>query len=85
MVNDEYRPRSGKLRLVFTAADGKNAAIAEIPFSLPSLGAQSYVIAIKTPAQAGTYTLKAMASAVDDEEHPTISHREVALRAAAHP
>ena len=84
MVNDEDRSRSGSLRLAFTAADGKDAATAETSFTLPSLGAQSYVISIKTPAQPGAYTLRAMASPSDDAGNPTISHRDVELRTTAH-
>ena len=79
MVNDEDRPRAGKLRLVFTDAQGKQAAAEELAFSLAPLGAQSYTIALKTPAAAGAYTLEAIASPQDDSNHPTISRREVTL------
>ena len=55
MVNDEDRPRTGKLRLTFTGAAGKEIAAVETEFSLPPLGAQSYtVIVCKLPCPAPT-------------------------------
>ena len=83
MVNDEYRSRSGKLRLQFTTADGKIATSAEIPFSLDPLGAQSYVVTLAAPAQPGSYNLQAIASPADDPDHPTVSHRDVQLKTPA--
>jgi beta-galactosidase len=79
MVNDEDKLRSGTLRLVFTSADGKEAAAEEMPFSLPPLGAQSYTVTVKTPAAPGKYTLQAIASPSDEPGHPTISHRDLAI------
>jgi beta-galactosidase len=83
MVNDEDRLRSGKLRLVFTDAEGKEGASEEIPFSLAPLGAQSYTVSLKAPNAPGNYSLQAMAAAEDDVTHPTISHRDVILQTAA--
>ena len=83
MVNDEYRPRAGKLRLEFVAADAKTAASQEIEFSLEPLGAQSYVISLTAPSGAGSYNLQAIAVPADDPSHPTISHRDVTLKLAA--
>jgi len=83
MVNDEDRPRKGMLRLVYANSDGKERASAEQPFSMAPLGAQTYVIELKAPDAAGSYTLQAVASAEDDSAHPTISSRNVAVRAAA--
>jgi beta-galactosidase len=80
MVNDEDRPRSGKLRLVFTAEDGKQTAAEDLPFSLAPLGAESYTVAMKTPATPGKYSLQAIASPADDINHPTISRRDVTLQ-----
>ena len=79
MVNDEDRPRSGTLRLAFTSPDGKSTASKEVAFSLAPLGADSYTIALKAPASPGKYTLEATACPSDDQEHPTISHRDVIL------
>ena len=83
MVNDEDRPRTGKLRLVFTDAAGKEAAAEEEPFSLAPLGAQSYAMTLKAPAAPGEYSLQAIATAEDELTHPTISRRDVTVRAAA--
>jgi hypothetical protein len=83
MVNDEDRPRTGKLRLVFTDAAGKEAAAEEEPFSLAPLGAQSFTMTLKAPAAPGEYSLQAIATAEDESTHPTISRRDVTVRAAA--
>ncbi len=80
MVNDEDRPRTGKLRLSFTDAAGKTAAVSEVAFSLAPLGAESYSVAMKTPAQPGNYALEAIAFPTEDSGHPTISHRDVLLK-----
>jgi len=78
LVNDEDRPRAGKLRLQFADTQGRAAAVVEMPFSLAPLGAQSYQAVLKAPAVAGTYVLQAIA-ADDDKSRPTISSREVTL------
>jgi hypothetical protein len=83
MVNDEDRPRAGKLKLAFTDAEGKDAAAVEMPFSLEPLGAQSYTLSLPSPAAAGSYTLQAIATPADDNAHPTVSHRDVTVEAAA--
>jgi hypothetical protein len=80
MVNDEDRQRTGKLRLVFADAAAKELAAAEAPFSLAPLGAQSYTMTLKTPAEPGNYSLQAIAAADDDSAHPTISHRDVTVQ-----
>ena len=83
MVNDEDRPRTGKLRLVFMDAAGKEAAGEEAPFSLAPLGAQSYTIPLRSPAMPGRYSLQAIATAEDDNAHPTVSHRDVVVQPGA--
>jgi hypothetical protein len=84
MINDQDRPRSGKLRLVFTGPDGAEAAASEVvPFALAPLGAQSYTLALKAPGAAGKYSLQAVAAADDDSTRPTVSRRDVILQAAA--
>lgn len=82
MVNDEDRPRSGKLRLVFTAPDGKQTSAEDVPFSLAPLGAESYTVSMNTPKAAGKYSLQAIASPTDDADQPTISQRNVTLQLA---
>jgi hypothetical protein len=80
MVNDEDRQRTGELRLVFTDAAGKELAAVEAPFSLTPLGAQSFTMTLKTPAEPGKCSLQAIAAADDDSAHPTISHRDVTVQ-----
>ena len=83
MVNDEDRPRAGKLRLAFTDDAGREAAAVETPFSLALLGAQSYTITLKTPSAPGNYSLRAIATAEDEKDHAVISHRDVTVQIAA--
>jgi hypothetical protein len=77
VVNDEDRPRAGKLRLVFTDDAGKETAAEETPFSLAPLGTQSYLVSLKTPSALGDYSLQAIAMAEDESAHPVISRRDV--------
>jgi hypothetical protein len=83
MVNDEDRPRAGKLRLVFMDDAGREAAAEETAFSLAPLGAQSYTVTLMTPAALGNYSLQAIATAEDESLHPVISHRNVLVVQAA--
>jgi beta-galactosidase len=83
MVNDEDRPRAGKLRLVFANEADREAAAEEMPFSLAPLEAQSYLLTLKTPSVQGNYLLEAIASAEDESAHPVISHRNVLVVPAA--
>ncbi len=82
MVNDEDRPRAGKLRMVFTDEAGREAAAEETPFSLAPLGAQSYLITLKTPSVLGNYSLQAIATPEDESAHPVISHRDINVQKA---
>ena len=81
MVNDEGRPRAGKLRLAFTTVSGRQVIAGDTPFSLLPYGAQSYDIALKAPASPGQYRLEATATPDDEPLDPTISIRDVALNA----
>ena len=83
MVNDEDRPRTGKLRLSFKDGGGRESVAGERGFALPALGAQSYTMMVAAPAVAGRYTVQAIAQPADDASNPTISTRDVAIRPAA--
>ncbi len=83
MVNDEDRPRKGMLRLVFMDNAGREVAAEETPFSLAPLGAQSYLVTLKTPGAPGGYSLQAIATAEDERAHPAISHRDVMVQKGA--
>ncbi len=82
MVNDEDRQRTGKLRLSFVDAAGKEIAGDEVPFSIEPLGGETYTFAMKVPDVAGSYSLRAVATPVDDSGNPTLSHRDVVLKVA---
>ena len=82
MVNDEDRPRAGKLRLVFKDEAGREAAAEETAFSLAPLGAQSYTVTLMTPSVLGNYSLQAIATAEDESMHPVISRRNVLVMQA---
>jgi hypothetical protein len=82
MVNDEDRPRAGKLRLVFKDEAGREAAAEETAFSLAPLGAQSYTVTLMTPSVLGNYSLQAIATAEDESMHPVISRRIVLVMQA---
>jgi hypothetical protein len=83
MVNDEDRKRTGKLRLSFVDASGKQIAAHEEPFSIDPLGANTWYLQVQVPGAPGSYSLQAVATPDDDTANPTISHRDVVLEAAA--
>ena len=82
MVNDEERPRAGRLRLVFEDDSGREAGGQDVRFSLAPLGAQSYSIELKAPNALGHYRLQAIAEADDAPADATISIRDVALQSS---
>ena len=83
MVNDEDRARAGMLRLTYTDGSGHEVAAAEHAFALPALGAQSYTIFLESPKDVGRYIVRAIAAPADQPSDPTISTRDVAVRASA--
>jgi len=80
MVNDEDRCRTGTLRLIFRDASQKEVGAQEQTFRLEPLGAQSYTIQLKAPVEQGSYSLEAIATTVDETNHPTVSHRDVIVK-----
>ena len=83
MVNDEDRPRTGKLRLSFVDAQGSESVGEETPFEMGPLGAQTYNVMLRSPTTPGQYSLRAVATADDDRSDPTISQRRVVLQPAS--
>jgi hypothetical protein len=71
------------LRLSFIDETGNEIAGEEVPFAIEPLGAETYTIAMKVPGAAGSYSLRAIATPADDTSNPTISHRDVVLKAVA--
>ena len=82
MVNDEDRPRAGRLRLVFVDAAGREAGGQDVRFALAPLGAQSYSVELKAPSALGQYKLEAIAEANDASADPTMSVRDVSLQSS---
>jgi beta-galactosidase len=80
MVNDEDRPRVGKLRLAFANDRGLPSPSQEVRFSLSALGSQAFVISLRAPSEPGSYKLQAVATADDNLKDPTISVRDVVLQ-----
>ncbi len=78
MVNDEYRPASGKLVLSLERAGGEAVARAEQSFAIPALGAETYLFDVRVPDARGEFLLKAAAYATGKKE-PTLSRRKVAI------
>jgi beta-galactosidase len=78
MVNDQETTRKGTLRLSFER-EGKTAAVAEMPFEVPPLGAMTWQVPLDTPSTPGAYVLKAVAAAAGVAE-PTVSRRRVEVR-----
>ena len=76
MVNDANTPAAGSLVLTLESASGEAVARAEQKFSIPALGAESYRLALKVPAAAGDYMLKAAAHGGGE---PTLSRRKVKI------
>ena len=83
MVNDEDRKRTGKLRLSFTDASGKEVAANEVSFSIDPLGAETWYLEMKVPDAVGSYSLQAVAIPAENPADTTTSHRDVALQAPA--
>ncbi len=82
LINDEDRPRSGALRLSFVSAESKEIEATEVPFSLTALGAQSYTMHLKAPTIPGAYSLRAVETPGDQQDHPTTSRRDVTVQAS---
>ena len=80
MVNDEDRLRGGTLHVAFSDANGQETVSEDVPFSLAPLGAESYLVTLKTPTAPGKYVLQAVATPADDSGHPTISHRDTIVQ-----
>lgn len=82
MVNDEERARTGRLRLGFFDAGGRQVGEQDMRFSLGPWGAQSYAAELKAPMATGHYTVQAIAEPDDNVGDPTISIRDVTLQAS---
>jgi len=75
MVNDEDRRARVNCAWYYRCSRKGKSGWRDSVYSGP-LGAQSYTITLKTPAEPGKYALQAIAASEDNSAHPTISHRE---------
>ena len=83
MVNDAYDAAEGRLAVTLEREGGEKLSHQEVPFHVPGLGQQTYVIELQVPQTAGTSILKAAAYA-NGQAEPTVSRRKVAIQASAH-
>ena len=77
LTNDDDRPHTGTLRLVFRNAAGSESSTAtERAVHVEPLGARSFTFTVATPSQPGGYAVDAIFTANEPGATPTISHRE---------
>ncbi len=79
MVNDAPRASSGNLVLTLETEKGEAVARTEQKFSIPGLGAETYLLNLRIPNVEGQFTLKAAAHAAGSPE-PTLSRRKVGVQ-----
>ena len=85
MINDEDRPRKGRLTLALVSkSTGQELARAEQPFAIDALGSQTYKLTLSVPATAGgakaagDCILRAAARPEGDgDKEPTVCRRWV--------
>lgn len=76
MVNDEGAPLHGTLTLAFEK-ESAAAIKAEVPFTIPAYGQQTFPIRLRAPREPGQYVLKAVAAHAGE---PTVSRRKVDVK-----
>jgi hypothetical protein len=74
MVNDTDKAAEGNLVLTLEAENGEVVARTEQKFSIPALGAETYLFELRIPSIAGNFILKSAAYAGSE---PTVSRRQV--------
>lgn len=78
MVNDAYERAEGNLSLTLENESGEAVARASQKFSIPALGAETYLLDLAVPKVQGNFMLKAEAKAGSE---PTLSRRKVTVTA----
>jgi hypothetical protein len=81
LVNDEYQPASGTLTISLAAKGASEVARAQKPFTVGALGQTTLYIDLDVPHTPGDFLLQAKAEA--GKGQPTLSRRNVAIKAAA--
>jgi len=81
MVNDQYEPESGELRLTLEDGSGREVARAAQPFEIAPLGTLTRDRELAVPPGAGRYLVKATAMAASGAR--TVSRRKVVVPRAS--
>jgi hypothetical protein len=81
LVNDEYQAASGTLTISLAAKGASEVARAQKPFTVGALGQTTLYIDLDVPHTPGDFLLQAKAEA--GKGQPTLSRRNVAIKAAA--
>ena len=87
IINDTYEPARGRLELGWQSPSGAPAAAGgqwprDIEFALPALGKLVVDPTLAAPAAPGRYVLTVKATCAGKPWSPTISRRNVAVKAA---
>jgi hypothetical protein len=77
LVNDEYHAAEGRVTVSLQSASGGEAASAQAPFQVGSLGQTTLYIDLDVPNTPGDFLLVAKADAGNGK--PTLSRRRVAI------
>jgi beta-galactosidase len=75
LVNDDPRTIQGTIAVSLENAAGEVVSRREAPFSIGSLGQETYYIALTVPRVAGRFTLKAVANGVQSRRSVTVVSR----------
>jgi hypothetical protein len=76
MVNDADKLAAGVLVLTLETRNGEIIARSEEKFSIPALGAETYLLDLQIPTRGGDFLLKATAHG---KPEPTVSRRKVSV------
>jgi hypothetical protein len=78
LVNDEYQAAAGSVTVSLLSASGGEAARAQAPFQVGSLGQTTLYIDLDVPHTPGDFLLQAKADAGNGK--PVLSRRRVAIK-----
>ena len=79
LINDEYRKLKGRLEIRIEKPDGKLVKMAEKPFEISELIADTYLIDCEYPTEPGEYVVKAIAHPENYEPETTTSIRKLKM------
>ena len=79
LINDEYRKLNGRLEIRIEKPDGELVKMAEKPFEIPELIADTYLIDCEYPSEPGEYVVKAIAHPYNYMPSTTTSIRKLKM------